>query len=417
MICGIFYFQLFLSHQYMKLLVINTGSSSIKYQLFDMQEKKVLSAGLVEKIGESSGRISHRRMFADGSIRKKEAAQAVKDHRQGLETVSQLLQDKEVGAISDPSEIKAVGHRVVHGGDRYSEATLITDEVKQTIEQFVPLAPLHNPPNLEGISVAEQVFPTAKQVAVFDTAFHQSMPNYAYRYAIPEQLYRQHHLRIYGMHGTSHQYVSQQAARYLGLQQHAINAISIHLGNGCSMAAIQAGKSVDTSMGLSPLPGLVMGTRSGDIDPAVIFYLANHLKMPVSEIDQLLNKESGLKGITGENDMRSISERVEAGDEQAKLAIAMYCYRIRKYIGAYLTVCGPIQALIFTAGVGENSALVREKACEGLEHLGISLNAAKNLQKKSGIQEIQDAQSHVKILVVPTDEELSIAEQAYALIS
>lgn len=382
-----------------------------------MQNRSVLNAGLVEKIGESQGMIRHQRFFEDGSHKEKSLEQSIDDHRQGLEKVSQLLQDSEAGAIDNPADIIAVGHRVVHGGDRFSKATIITDEVKQVIEKFVPLAPLHNPPNLEGIAVAEEVFPNAKQVAVFDTAFHQSMPAEAYRYAIPDRLYQDNKLRAYGMHGTSHQYVSKQAERYLGLNKDSLNAITIHLGNGCSMAAIKNGKSIDTSMGLSPLPGLIMGTRSGDIDPAVIFYLANNLDMSVKEIDQLLNKESGLKGIAGNNDMRSIVSRVEQQDAQARLAIDMYCYRIKKFIGAYLAVIGKADALIFTAGVGENSPLVRQEACKGLEHLGIQLNAAKNQQKKSGIQEIQDTGSQLKILVVPTNEELSIAEQAYALIS
>jgi len=400
----------------MKLLVINTGSSSIKYQLFEMKEKRVISGGVIEKIGESQSRVQHKLFLADGDICKKSEERTVKDHREGLQRISQLLQDEEVGAISNPDEIEAVGHRVVHGGNRFSEATLINDAVKAAIEKFIPLAPLHNPPNLEGISVAEEVFPQAQQIAVFDTAFHQTMPPQAYRYAIPDQLYCEHHLRVYGMHGTSHRYVSEQAEHYLGLDLHHLNAISIHLGNGCSMTAIQQGKSIDTSMGLSPLPGLMMGTRSGDIDPAVIFYLANRLDMSVQEIDQLLNKQSGLEGIAGDNDMRSIVSLYEQGDKQATLALEMYCYRIKKYMGAYLAVNGAIHALIFTAGVGENSALVREKACQGLEHLGIVLNAGKNHQKKSGIQEIQDEDSRMKILVVPTNEELSIAEQVYRLI-
>lgn len=399
----------------MKLLVINTGSSSIKYQLFEMEAKKVLSSGVVEKIGESQGRVQHKLFSSDGEVHEKSEERAVNDHREGLALISHLLQDQEFGAIRNPDEIAAVGHRVVHGGDQFSQATLINEEVKAAIEKFIPLAPLHNPPNLEGISVAEEVFPRARQIAVFDTAFHQSMPPPAYRYAIPDQLYREHHLRAYGMHGTSHRYVSEQAEHYLGLEVGQLNAISIHLGNGCSMTAIRQGKSIDTSMGLSPLPGLMMGTRSGDIDPAVIFFLAKRLDMTVDEIDQLLNKQSGLKGIAGDNDMRSIVSRCEEGDQQASLALEMYCYRIKKYIGAYLAVTGDIHALIFTAGVGENSALVREKVCQGLEHLGIVLNAGKNQQHKEGIQEIQDLQSQVKILVVPTNEELSIAEQAYQL--
>jgi acetate kinase len=401
----------------MKLLVINTGSSSIKYKLFDMEGKKVVSAGLVEKIGEEQGHIRHQRFLSEGNVDEKTEDLAIKDHRTGLTRVSELLQDEEVGVISNPDEIKAVGHRVVHGGSRFSEAVIISAEVKEAIKRLIPLAPLHNPPNLEGIAVAEEVFPQAEQVAVFDTAFHQSMPDYAFRYAIPQKYYQEHRIRVYGMHGTSHQYVAHQAAKHLGVLPHKLNAISIHLGNGCSMTAIKAGKSVDTSMGLSPLPGLMMGTRSGDIDPAIIFYMGTKLNMSFEEIDRELNKQSGLKGIAGENDMRTIIERVEEGDKNASLALEMYAYRIRKYIGAYLAVAGPLDALIFTAGVGENSAMVREKACEGLEHLGIRLNKAKNLQRQKGIQEVQHGESIVKIMVVPTDEELSIAEQTYQLVS
>ncbi|MDF9797560.1 acetate kinase [Catalinimonas alkaloidigena] len=401
----------------MKLLVINTGSSSIKYKLFEMEEKKVMSAGLVEKIGEEQSRIKHQRFLSDGKVEEKTEDLAIKDHRVGLEMVGNLLQDEQLGVIKDPNEIKAVGHRVVHGGSRFSEAVIINAEVKDAIHSLVTLAPLHNPPNLEGIAVAEEVFPQAKQVAVFDTAFHQSMPDYAFLYAIPKKYYQEHRIRVYGMHGTSHQYVAHQAAIHLGVLPHKLNAVSIHLGNGCSMTAIKNGKSVDTSMGLSPLPGLIMGTRSGDIDPAIIFYMGNKLNMSFEEIDRELNKQSGLKGVAGENDMRTIIERVEEGDQEASLALEMYAYRIRKYIGAYLAIAGPLDALIFTAGVGENSTVVREKACQGLEHLGIILNRAKNFQRQKGIQEIQDEVSTVKILVVPTDEELSIAEQTYQLVT
>ncbi|WPP51694.1 acetate kinase [Catalinimonas niigatensis] len=400
----------------MKLLVINTGSSSIKYKLFDMEGKKVLSAGLVERIGEEQGHIKHERFSTEGKAEEKTETLAIKDHRTGLKRVSALLQDEQVGVIHNPDEIQAVGHRVVHGGSRFSEAVVINAEVKEAIQRLIPLAPLHNPPNLEGIAVAEEVFPQAEQVAIFDTAFHQSMPDYAYRYAIPQKYYEEHRIRVYGMHGTSHQFVAHQAASHLGIPMHKLSAITIHLGNGCSMTAIKEGKSIDTSMGLSPLPGLMMGTRSGDIDPAIIFYMGTKLNMSIEEIDQELNKQSGLKGIAGENDMRAIIARVEQGDQAATLALEMYTYRIKKYLGAYLAVIGPLDAIIFTAGVGENSTMIREKSCAGLEHLGIRLNPAKNLQKQKGIQEIQDEESAVKILVVPTDEELSIAEQTYELV-
>ncbi len=400
----------------MKILVINTGSSSIKYQLFDMEAKKVLSSGLVERIGEDSGRIKHQCLLSEGQAKVREEKIPIENHRVGLNKISELLHDKDFGAIQNPEEIHAVGHRVVHGGSRFSEAVVIDDVVKEAIKNLVPLAPLHNPPNLEGIAVAEEVFPHARQVAVFDTAFHQSMPDYAYRYAIPEKYLREHQIRVYGMHGTSHQYVAQQAALHLGIPENKLNAITIHLGNGCSMTAIKNGKSIDTSMGLSPLPGLIMGTRSGDIDPAVIFYMGTQLNMSFEEIDRELNKQSGLKGISGDNDMRTIIERSEQGDKMAGLALEMYTYRIKKYLGAYLAVIGLLDAIIFTAGVGENSALVREKACSGLGHLGIRLHQAKNQQKQKGIQEIQDEERAIKILVVPTNEELAIAEQTYQLV-
>ncbi|MFP4341136.1 MAG: acetate/propionate family kinase [Cyclobacteriaceae bacterium] len=401
----------------MKILVINTGSSSIKYKLYDMESQRVLTAGVLEKIGEESSHIKHQFFPAASQQKVKEENKAISDHREGLRRISELLQDEEYGAISNTSEIKAVGHRVVHGGEKFSDATLISDEVKQTIEALIPLAPLHNPPNLQGIAVAEEVFPQAKQVAVFDTAFHQSMPPHAYRYAIPDELYRDKQLRAYGMHGTSHQYVAQQAALHCGKLMSDFNGITVHLGNGCSMTAVKNGKSIDTSMGISPLPGLIMGTRSGDIDPAIIFYLGREMKMSFDEIDQLLNKKSGLKGIAGDNDLRSVTSKMEEGDQRAQLALAMYTYRIKKYIGAYMAVCGPLDALVFTAGVGENSAYVREKSCEGLQHIGISLDKGKNQQKKEGIKEIHADDSRCQILVIPTDEEKAIAEQTFTLLN
>jgi acetate kinase len=399
----------------MKILVINSGSSSIKYQLFDMANRNVLTVGLVERIGQPMSRINHTAFLAQGE-QKVVKDIVIKDHRTGLAQVAQLLMAEDVGVIETPSEIAAVGHRVVHGGEAFSQTTIITPEVKAKVKELIPLAPLHNPANLEGIEVAEEIFPQAIQVAVFDTAFHQTMPASAYRYAIPARFYEAHSVRAYGMHGTSHLYVTKVAISYLGKPAAETNLITAHLGNGCSMTAVQGGQSVDTSMGFSPLAGLIMGTRSGDIDPAVSYFLGSKLHMTFEEIDHLLNKESGLLGLTGNSDVRDIQTRQAEGDSIAQLALDMYTYRIKKYIGAYFAVLGRVDALIFTAGVGENSAYVRWHACQGLENLGISLDAPKNEARDKGLREIQAPDSRVKVLVIPTNEELEIAVQTYAVV-
>jgi len=395
----------------MKILVINAGSSSIKYQLFEMPAATVLAAGLVERIGEPAGRVTHRiAPAAEGQVITRE--QAIADHRQGLSIVVALLTDPDFGVIASPAEIEAVGHRVVHGGDRFSQPTVITQEVRDTIRELIPLAPLHNPANLSGIEVAGEVFPDAVQVAIFDTAFHQTMPPAAYRYAIPKELYEEQRIRSYGFHGTSHLYVSRKAIEHLGKPVAETRIITLHLGNGASVTAVRAGKSVDSSMGFSPLPGLMMGTRSGDIDPAIVFFLHRNLGMTVDEIDRLLNKKSGLLGICGDNDLRDIERRAAEGDSDAQLALEMYTYRIKKYIGTYTAVLGELDAIVFTAGVGEKSATVRRMACEGLENLGIQLDAGKNAQGVTApVTEIQSAASRVKVLVIPTNEELEIARQ------
>jgi len=399
----------------MKILVINAGSSSIKYQLFDMDKKAVLTVGLIERIGLASGCVTHT-VFRDGAAQKMTREVTVPDHRQGLKLLADLLVDPTFGIIKDPSEIDAVGHRVVHGGERFSKTVVITPEVIAAIKDLIPLAPLHNPANLKGIQVAMEIFSSAVQVAVFDTAFHSSMPARAYRYAIPNDYYRQHGIRVYGFHGTSHLYVSKAAARYLHKPLAATNLITAHLGNGASITAVRKGKSIDTSMGFSPLPGLMMGTRSGDIDPAVVFYLHDKLGMAVPEIDRILNKESGLLGVGGSNDLRDVLQRHEQGDANAELALNMYTYRIKKYIGAYMAALGRLDALVFTAGVGENSAYVRWHACQGLEHLGIKLDAHRNDARVDGITEIQADDSPIKVLVIPTDEELEIATQTHAVL-
>ena len=399
----------------MKILVINSGSSSIKYQLFDMTRKEVMTSGLIERIGLENGRVVHRR-YNGGEEREVAKETSVPNHEEGLRIIADLLVDPEHGAITHTSEVDAVGHRVVHGGEHFSATTLINEEVLETIRRLIPLAPLHNPPNLEGIEVAMKIFPQARQVAVFDTAFHQTMPPEAYRYAIPNSFYTEHGVRVYGFHGTSHRYVARMAAEYLGKPLGETNLITAHLGNGASITAIRNGKSVDTSMGFSPLPGLVMGTRSGDIDPAVIFYMANGLGMSMDEIDTVLNKKSGLLGLAGSSDLRDILKKNEGGDSEAALALSLYTYRIKKYIGAYLAVLGRVDALVFTAGVGENSPYIRWHACEGLTRLGISLDREKNEAKIRGITEIHGNDSSVSVLVIPTNEELEIALQTEALI-
>lgn len=400
----------------MKILVLNSGSSSIKYQLFEKPENKVLLSGIIERIGEENSQVSHKFHNEDGTYKKLEIQEPISDHEKGLKQIVSLQMDPEYGAIDGADEIVAVGHRVVHGGEEFSTPTLINEAVLQKLHKLSYLAPLHNPHNLKGIEVATKIFKGASQVAVFDTSFHQTMPKHAYRFPIPESFYTEHGLRAFGFHGTSHQFVSQQAASYLGIPIDHFNTVTIHLGNGCSMAAIQGGKCVDTSMGLTPLGGLMMGTRSGDIDPSLILFLAQNLSMSVSEIDRLLNKESGLKGLTGDNDLRNILSRYEKGDPAAVLAIEMYVYRIRKYVGAYAAILGRLDALIFTAGVGENSSFIREKVCENLNILGVELDEGLNNEKTSGIKEIQSPGATTRVMIVPTNEELQIVNQVFDLI-
>lgn len=391
-------------------MVINTGSSSIKFQLFDMANNSAaIVEGLIERIGEAKGRIKYKRAKQGDEYNKEEV---FNDHKDGLELVAKLLVDKQWGVIDDVQEIDAVGHRTVHGGERFNKSVHIDDKVMNALKEMIPLAPLHNPANITGIEVAQQIFPHANQVAIFDTAFHQTMPPKAYRYAIPEKLYRDSNIRRYGFHGTSHLYVSREASSYLNIPIEKFNCITIHIGNGCSMAAIAEGKSVDTSMGMTPLEGLIMGTRCGDIDPAIPYYLATNNSMTIEDINTTLNKESGVKGIADSNDLRDIEERYIAGnDEKAKLAIEMYAYRIKKYIGAYFAALSRVDAIIFTAGVGENSDIIRELACDKLDNLGICLDVQKNKGRKKGICDLSKDNTKVKILVVSTNEELEIARQ------
>jgi acetate kinase len=398
----------------MKILVINSGSSSIKYQLFDMTAGKVLASGVLEQIGEAQSRLTHQTRNARDEMVEIVKIAKVADHQAGFQLIGSVL--SESGALADTGELSGIGHRVVHGGEEFKEPTRINKKVIDTIRRLIPLAPLHNPANLMGIEVAMQSAPEVPQIAVFDTAFHQSIPAHAFRYAIPQNLYEAHHVRRYGFHGTSHYYVAKQAANLLHRTLQSLNLITLHLGNGASMAAVKGGRSLDTSMGMTPLEGLIMGTRSGDIDPAIIFYLERKTGMERDKVEFILNHESGLKGICGVNDMREIEKLAEAGNARARLAIEMVCYRIKKYIGAYYAVLGQLDALVFTAGIGENSPLIRARSCRGLSHLGIDVDPLKNDRRSEEAFEIQSTSSRVKILVVPTDEELEIAQQTVACI-
>jgi acetate kinase len=400
----------------MIILVINTGSSSIKYQLFDMERSHAMATGTVEKIGEPTSIMTHTRRLADGQVQKTVEEGNIADHVEGFQHIVSFLGDPEHRVVRDESEIAAVGHRVVHGGEAFHAPVVIDEEVMAAIRENIPLAPLHNSANLTGIELTKGILPNIPQVAVFDTAFHQTIPKRSYLYAIPYELYEKHRVRKYGFHGTSHAYVAERAADYLGKPLKELNLITIHLGNGASMAALQNGECVDTTMGMTPLSGLVMGTRSGDVDPALPFFLAEHLGMTLRDIDGLLNKESGLKGICGSNDMREVIEKKEAGDEQASIALEIYALRIKKYIGAYVAVLGRLDVLIFTAGIGENAPYIRELSCQGLEKLDIEIDAGRNSQTGDGIKEISTSGREVKVLVVPTNEELRIAQETQGVI-
>jgi len=393
----------------MKVAVINCGSSSIKYEVFGLPDFVMLATGLIEKIGGSEGRLLQRRPNADGTFDEQIHSKRLSDHREGFDFMAQVNREDRI--IQDDSELFGIGHRVVHGGEVFREPTLINDEVVSAIRRLIPLAPLHNPSNLLGIEITRARFPGIPQVAVFDTAFHQTLPPHAFHYATPYDWYAEHHVRRYGFHGTSHHYVAEEAARYLGKAPEGVNLITLHLGNGASATAVRGGLSVDTSMGLTPLEGLVMGTRSGDIDPALHFFIMRETGMSPDELEKALNSQGGLKGICGLNDMREIIDQAGRGNDRAKLAIEMFCYRIKKYIGAYVAVLGSVDAIVFTGGIGENASVIRERACEGLEHLGIAIDGAKNEATLGSIAEIQKDGAPVRVLVVRTDEEREIAQQ------
>ena len=398
-----------------KIGVINCGSSSIKYEVFDRKERIKLATGLVERIGSAEGRMRQSRRQVDGSFDEKVFTKPLADHDEAFSFMAEMNRENRI--IRDDAELFCIGHRVVHGGERFREPALIDDAVVAAIRSLIPLAPLHNPANLLGIEAARRRFPGIPQVAVFDTAFHHTLPPAAYRYALPREFYEQQQVRRYGFHGSSHAHVAREAARFLGQPLEALNLITLHLGNGASAAAIQGGKSIDTSMGMTPLEGLVMGTRSGDLDPAIPFYLIRQLALTPEQVENLLNKESGLKGICGHGDMREIQQRAGEGDEQATLAFEMFCYRVKKYIGAYLAVLDRLDAIVFTGGIGENSAVVRSAVCNGLGHLGITVDAGKNGAAAGKAAEIQAEGAAVKVLVVRTNEELEIALQAMGVIS
>jgi len=387
----------------------SSGSSSIKYQLIQMPQKHIVCSGLVERIGLDNAKIHYK---TDDNAFKTEIE--VPNHHVGFEKVAALLMDPKIGVIKDESEIHAVGHRVVHGGSTFSKTTVINESVKNKIKELFTLAPLHNPPNYEGIEVSEAIFKSATQIAVFDTAFHQTIPIEAYKYAIPNEFLNKHKIRVYGFHGTSHKYVSEKAIEYLGINNSKI--ITIHLGNGCSMTAVKNGKSIDTTLGFGPVTGLIMGSRSGDIDHSIVFYLVNSLGYKLDEVNSMLQKESGMLGLTGFSDLRDIESEAEKGNKDCQLALDMNAYRIKKYIGSYAAIMNGLDAIVFTAGIGENSTVIRKLVCANLDYLGIELDIDKNNIRAKKITEIHKEKSRTKILIVPTNEEVEIAKQSFELI-
>jgi acetate kinase len=393
----------------MKVLVLNSGSSSIKFDLFDAANLAALASGILERIGQPDGRLVQRLRDPAGRLEESARPASVGGHREGFERVLEALARS--AALRGAGDLAGVGHRVVHGGPVFEEPTLVDATVVEAIREATRLAPLHNAANLMGIEAALEAYPGVPQVAVFDTAFHRTMPPRAWRYALPAALCAEHGVRRYGFHGTSHQYVARRAARLLGRPLESLDLITLHLGNGASATAIQAGRSIDTSMGMTPLEGLVMGTRCGDLDPAIPLYLSRKTGMSPETLEQVLKEESGLVGLCGASDVREVVERAGAGDPDSRLALDVYCYRVRKYVGAYLAALGRADALVFTAGVGENSALVRRHCCEGLEGLGIVLDEERNASASREEREIQADGSPVKVLVIPTDEALEIAQR------
>ncbi len=397
----------------MKVLVINCGSSSLKYQILDMTNESLLCKGLVERIGMDVSVITHEKIGMDKV--KKEVP--MKDHKDAIEQVLAAVQDKEHGVVKSMDEIGAVGHRVVHAGEKFAKSVLLTDDVKKALEECIDLAPLHNPPNLLGIEACRELMPKTPMVCVFDTAFHQTMPPESYIYAIPYEYYEKHGIRRYGFHGTSHKYVAERASKMLNTSLDDLKLITCHLGNGASVSAIKRGKCIDTSMGFTPLEGLVMGTRSGDIDPAIVTYIREKENLPQGKANEILNKKSGVLGISGvSSDFRDLEEAVAEGNERAALALKVFAHKVRFYIGAYIAEMNGVDAIIFTAGVGENDVSMREIICDNLGNLGIKLDPVKNkVRGKETIISADDAR--VKLLLIPTNEELMIARDTFNIVT
>ncbi len=397
----------------MKILVLNCGSSSIKYKLYDMSDRSVMAQGGAERVGIDGAFVKLK--LPNGE--KKTIMHDIPEHTEGVKFIFSLLTDPEIGVIKDMKEIDAVGHRLVLGGDKYNKSSIIDEDLKAVMEEMKDLAPLHNPAGLKGVHAIETLLPQVPQVGVFDTAFHATMPDYAYLYPLPYEFYEKYHIRRYGYHGTSHRYVSQRVCEMLGKDIHHTKIITCHIGNGASISAVKNGVCIDTSMGLSPLAGLMMGTRCGDIDPSIVTYLENKLQKTPAEMDVILNKESGVKGITClSSDMRDVEEAAEKGDPKAVLALQMYDYRIKKYIGAYAAAMGGVDVIVFTAGVGENQTSTRETACSGLEFIGVKIDVEKNKKIHGEEAIISTPDSKVAVCVVPTDEEMMIANDTMELV-
>jgi acetate kinase len=399
----------------MLVLVINCGSSSVKYNLIETAGESELCRGIVERIGAVTSIVKHQP--ADGDHTKD--TKVISNHSEALQEIMNYLLSPESSLISSPSDIKAVGHRVVHGGEMFKDSVLIDDVVKGAIEQAIDLAPLHNPPNLKGIQAAEERLPDVPHVAVFDTAFHQSLPPHAYLYGIPNRLYRRHKIRRYGFHGTSHYFISRQYYKLINKPKKGTKVISCHLGNGASVAAIRSGDSIDTSMGFTPLSGMVMGTRSGDLDPSILFYIVEKEELPLNSLHAMLNRHSGLLGLSGyASDMRDLISEARNGDRRCQQAIDVFCYNIKKYVGAYMATLNGCDAILFTAGIGENSPLIRKKSMENLDVMGIEIDDERNKNAKPGsIEKISTDNSATEVYVVPTNEELVIAIDAAKIAS
>lgn len=399
----------------MNIIVVNAGSSSVKLTCYGPTVDSVMATGMVERIG-LKGTLLHYQAQGQEPVEK---PVAVSNTAEAVAVLAEHLVALETGCLNSLEEIQAVGHRVVHGGEKLNQPMVIDGGVKAVIREYFDLAPLHNPPNLEGIEAAETAFPRAVQVGIFDTAFHSTIPAHGFMYALPLHLYRKEKIRRYGFHGISHQNVSRTAAEFLGRPPEALNLITCHLGNGCSITAVQGGRSIDTSMGLTPLEGLVMGTRCGDLDPAIVLHLMDQKALTLGQVRNILNKESGLLGLTGgkQSDLRDIIDAMNRGDDEAQNALEVFCYRIKKYIGAYTAAMGSVDAVVFTAGIGENSPLIREKSLEGLERMGIRVDPNRNLVPSAKAREISPSNSPVKVLVVPTREEREIAGQVISVLS